>query len=186
MRAPATYSLHDGHLGGRGVLVATSSVHGRSILVGRRRLLTLISAQLATTAALAPVRTARASFQTDTQPASAPAHDIAVALAFEQRERAVSWGDQPFGAVIVQAGGVVGEGPSRVIVNGDPTAHAEMEAVRDACSRLDARGLSGCVIYATSRPCRMCDAVLAWARVSRVYVGSDGADAGLPGSGPCS
>ena len=79
----------------------------------------------------------------------------------------------------------MGEGPSRVVLHGDPTAHAEMEAVRDACRRLGSRDLSGCELYATSRPCRMCDAALGWARVSRIYYGSTGTDAGPPGTGLC-
>jgi guanine deaminase len=169
--------------------VATSSTGGGSVQAARRRLLALISAQLATTSFLGTVTPATATLtgaaQADLPLPTALTHEAAVAFAFAQRDLATSWGDQPFGAVVVQAGTIVGEGPSRVVLNGDPTAHAEMEAVRDASRRLGTRDLSGCVVYATSRPCRMCDAALGWARVTRVYIGSDGADAGPPGSGIC-
>ena len=156
----------------------------------RRRLLAVISVQLAAAVTMMsgqPVSATRQSEPTPTDAVrpAAPTREVAIALAFEQQQRAIGWGDQPFGAVIVQLGFVVGEGPSRVILNGDPSAHAEMEAVRDACRQLGTRDLSGCEIYATARPCRMCDAVLGWARVSRVYYGADGLDAGAPGSGRC-
>lgn len=112
-------------------------------------------------------------------------HAALVAQAFEQRRRAVEWGDQPFGAVVVQRGIVVGEGPSRVVLNGDPTAHAEMEAVRDACRRLATRDLSDCELYATSPPCRMCEAAAYWARIARIFHGSAGTDAGAPRLSAC-
>lgn len=164
-----------------------SSMPGGSALTSRRRLLTLISVHLTATAALGPGpgQLAHAARQSEPALPSAPSHQAAVALAFEQRQRAIEWGDQPFGAILVRQGVVVGEGPSRVILQSDPTAHAEMEAVRDASRRLGTRDLSGCDVCATSRPCQMCDAALGWARVSRVYYGSDGADAGAPGAGRC-
>ena len=98
----------------------------------------------------------------------------------EMRRLAIASGDQSFGAVIVKDNRIVGLGPSRVVVNGDPTAHAEMEAVRDACRRLGTRDLSGCEIYATSRPCRMCETACYWANVSRIYYGDGIADGGAP------
>ena len=58
---------------------------------------------------------------------------------------------------------IVGEAPSRVVTASDPTAHAEMEAIRDAARRLRSRDLSGCVLVSTSRPCRMCEAAAGWA-----------------------
>jgi tRNA(Arg) A34 adenosine deaminase TadA len=118
------------------------------------------------------------------QPATAtPAAFMAIAL--EQRRLAVISGDQAFGAVVVKEGRIVGLGPSRVIVNGDPTAHAEIEAIRDACRRLGARDLSGCELYATARPCPMCAAAAAWANIARVYHGEGIADAGPPRLAAC-
>lgn len=114
-----------------------------------------------------------------------PSREPFMAQAFEMRRIAVEAGDQPFGAVVVQDGQVVGEGPSRVVTNGDPTAHAEMEAVRDAARRLGVRSLSGCEIYATSRPCRMCEAACYWANVGRIYYSAEIVDAGAPRLGPC-
>lgn len=103
-----------------------------------------------------------------------------MARAQAAREAALGSGDQGYGAVIVKDGRIVGWGPSRVVVAGDPTAHAEIEAVRDAARRLGTRDLSGCVIYATSRPCAMCEGALYWARVARIVHGAGLADAGAP------
>jgi tRNA(Arg) A34 adenosine deaminase TadA len=103
-----------------------------------------------------------------------------MARAFDMRQLAIDWGDQAYGAIIVKGDLIVGLGPSRVIVHGDPTAHAEMEAVRDACRRLGTRDLSGCVIYATSRPCPMCEAACYWANVDRIYYSAAITDAGQP------
>jgi tRNA(Arg) A34 adenosine deaminase TadA len=103
-------------------------------------------------------------------------YEAAVAM----RQRALGWGDQPYGAVLVQGGVVVGEGPSRVVRNKDPDAHAEREAIRDAERRLGTKNLEGSVLYSTSRPCRLCEEAAAAANVSRMYYGSDVADAGRP------
>lgn len=100
--------------------------------------------------------------------------------ALELRRLAVEAGDQPYGAVVARDGRIVGEGPSRVLTHRDPTAHAEMEAVRDAARRLGTRDLGGCEIYASSRPCRMCEAACYWANVSRMYFGAEVSDAGAP------
>ena len=100
--------------------------------------------------------------------------------AVEMRRLAVATGDQSFGAIIVKDNRVVGLGPSRVIVNRDPTAHAEIEAIRDACRRLGTTDLSGCMMYSTSRPCRMCETAAYWARLSRMYYGTPLTDGGAP------
>ncbi len=114
-----------------------------------------------------------------------PSHEAFIERAFEMRRRAVGAGDQSYGAIIVKENRVVGLGPSRVVTNGDPTAHAEMEAIRDAARRLGSRDLSGCVMYSTSRPCRMCEAAAYWANVSRLHHGQSGTDAGPPRYGGC-
>ncbi len=92
---------------------------------------------------------------------------------------AESWGDQPYGAVLVMDGRLVGEGPSRVVKNQDPTAHAEREAIRDAQRRLGQSTLTGAVLYSTSRPCSLCEAAAVQAGVSRMYFGPALTDARL-------
>jgi tRNA(adenine34) deaminase len=93
---------------------------------------------------------------------------------------AESWGDQSYGAVLVLDDQLVGEGPSRVVKRGDPTAHAEREAIRDAQVRLKRTNLQGSILYSTSRPCGACEAAAAAAGVSRMYYGERLQDAGAP------
>ena len=104
----------------------------------------------------------------------------AMQRAREMRDEAVRSGDQSFGAVVLRDEVIVGESPSRVITASDPTAHAEMEAIRDAARRLKSRDLSGCYLVSTSRPCRMCEAAAAWARIDRMVYGDGLTDAGRP------
>lgn len=75
----------------------------------------------------------------------------------------------PFGAVLVKDGEIVGRGQNQVAAHHDPTAHAEMEAIRDAGRNLGTEDLSGCVVYASCEPCPMCHAALLWAKVAAVY-----------------
>jgi tRNA(adenine34) deaminase len=103
-------------------------------------------------------------------------YDAAAAL----RRLAESWGDQPYGAVVVLDDRVVGEGPSRVILRNDPTAHAEREAIRDAQHRLQREDLSGAVLYSTSRPCAACESAAATAKIARMIHGESLVDAGAP------
>lgn len=95
---------------------------------------------------------------------------------------AVARGDQPYGAVLVFDGTVVGAGPSRVVERGDPSAHAEREAIRDARQRLGRDDLRGSVLYSTSRPCGACESAAARAGVSRMIHGDALTDAGAPRS----
>ncbi len=96
------------------------------------------------------------------------------------KELAVGWGDQPYGAVLVLGDRIVGEGPSRVVKNGNPDAHAEREAIRDARARLGRDRLEGSTLYSTSRPCRLCEQAAAAAGVARMVFGVDMQDAGRP------
>ena len=96
------------------------------------------------------------------------------------RDQAVRSGDQPYGAVVLRDTEIVGAAPSRVVTSTDPTAHAEMEALRDAARRLRTRDLAGCVLVSTSRPCRMCEAAAGWAGISRMVHGEALTDAGPP------
>ena len=115
------------------------------------------------------------------------ATDVAALMesAMEMKRIAVDTGDQPYGAIVTKGGEIVGEGPSRVVVNQDPTAHAEIEAIRDAARRLGTRDLSGCVLYGTSRPCRMCETAAYWANVSRFVFGGGLVDGGAPTYSSC-
>ena len=101
--------------------------------------------------------------------------------AAEMRRLAQSWGDQPYGAVLVLNGVLVGQGPSRVVKNQNPDAHAEREAIRDAQRKLGLEKLPGAVLYSTSRPCSLCEAAAAQAGVARMYFGPSLTDAGVPG-----
>ena len=100
--------------------------------------------------------------------------------AFEMRAEAVRRGDQPFGAVVVKDGRIVGEGISAVITRPDPTAHGEIEAIRDAAKRLGTRDLSGAELFTTFRPCPMCEAASAWAGIVRIWHGEAIVDGGAP------
>lgn len=77
----------------------------------------------------------------------------------------------PFGAVVVKDGEIVGEGWNRVVGTLDPTAHGEISAIRDACSRLRTFSLEGCEIHTTGEPCPMCLAAIHWARIGRISYG---------------
>jgi guanine deaminase len=77
----------------------------------------------------------------------------------------------PFGAVIVRGDEIVGEGWNRVIATNDPTAHGEIEAIRDACRRAGTFSLEGCELYTSGEPCPMCLGAIYWARVERVFYG---------------
>ena len=100
--------------------------------------------------------------------------------AFEMKRHAEDSGDQGYGAVVVRNGRIVGQAPSRVIVNNDPTGHAEMEAVRDAARRLGNRNLSGSILYSSSRACPMCEAGAYWAGTSQMIFGQEMTQAGRP------
>ena len=97
----------------------------------------------------------------------------AIALAVEN----VKNGGGPFGAVIVKNGEVVATGVNRVTANNDPTAHAEVSAIRAACTKLGTFDLSGCVIYTSCEPCPMCLGAIYWAHLDKVYYGADQHDA---------
>ena len=89
----------------------------------------------------------------------------------------VECGGDPFGAVIVKDGDVIAAAGNSVTLDNDPTAHAEVNAIRRACSLLDSFQLDGCVIYCSSEPCPMCLGALYFAGVSRIYYGCSSAEA---------
>lgn len=91
----------------------------------------------------------------------------------------------PFGAVVVKDGKIVGRGRNQVTINNDPTAHAEVMAIREACHNLNTFQLTGCEIYTSCEPCPMCLGAIYWARPERIYYAankSDAADAGFDDS----
>ncbi len=102
----------------------------------------------------------------------------AIALSVEN----VAAGGGPFGAVVARGGEIVAEGVNRVTTLHDPTAHAEVQAIRAAAARLGTFDLSGCTIYSSCEPCPMCLSAIYWARLDRlVYAGTkdDAARAGF-------
>jgi guanine deaminase len=87
----------------------------------------------------------------------------------------------PFGAVVVRDGRIVGEGANAVTTTYDPTAHAEVNAIRAACRSLGTFMLSGCELYTSCEPCPMCLAACYWARLDAIYYGCSAADAAQAG-----
>ena len=88
----------------------------------------------------------------------------------------------PFGACVVKDGKIIGRGSNHVLGNNDPTAHAEVMAIRDACKNINSYDLSGCEIYTSSYPCPMCLSAVMWANIKVVYYGNtkeDTADIGF-------
>jgi tRNA(Arg) A34 adenosine deaminase TadA len=83
----------------------------------------------------------------------------------------------PFGAVVVKDGDVVAEGANQVTSTNDPTAHAEVVAIRGACRKLAVFDLEGCEIYSSCEPCPMCLGAIYWARISRIYFANSDEDA---------
>lgn len=87
----------------------------------------------------------------------------------------------PFGCVIVRGGEIVGEGSNRVTSTNDPTAHAEVVAIRDACTRLGSFQLDGCTVYTSCEPCPMCLGAIYWARPEAIYFAGTRVDAAEAG-----
>lgn len=83
----------------------------------------------------------------------------------------------PFGAVIVRDGKIIGEGTNQVTSSNDPTAHAEVVAIRQACANLGTFNLEGCEVYTSCEPCPMCLSAIYWARLDRIFYGNTKADA---------
>jgi guanine deaminase len=94
--------------------------------------------------------------------------DVHMRRAIELSCESVQQGGGPFGAVVVLDGRVLGEGKNRVVPDGDPTAHAEINAIRNACRAQGSHSLQGAVIYTSCEPCPMCLAAIWWARISRI------------------
>lgn len=93
----------------------------------------------------------------------------------------VALGSGPFGAVIIRDGKLIAEGQNRVSIDNDPTAHAEVIAIRRACAVLKSFSLDGCTIYSSCEPCPMCLGAILWSRCAALYFGNTSADAAAAG-----
>ena len=94
-------------------------------------------------------------------------------MAVAESKKAVDMGQAPFGAVVVQDGVVVARAHNTVMKKSDPTAHAEINAIRLACKKIGTSNLSGCDLYTSCEPCPMCIGAIAWANISHVYYAVD-------------
>lgn len=98
-------------------------------------------------------------------------------MAIRLSEDNIDRGGGPFGAVIVRDGEIIATGANRVVPNNDPTAHAEVTAIRNACTKLGTFNLAGCTVYTSCEPCPMCLSALYWAGVDRICYGNTKNDA---------
>jgi len=98
-------------------------------------------------------------------------------IAIEASIENIKNGGGPFGAVIVKNGELVATGVNRVTANNDPTAHAEVSAIRNACQKLGSFSLDGCVIYTSCEPCPMCLSAIYWSGIRKIYYGNTAIDA---------
>jgi guanine deaminase len=96
-------------------------------------------------------------------------------------EQSIDEGGGPFGAIIVHNGKIIGRGMNCVTKEHDPTAHAEIKAIRDACQALNRYSLDDCVIYVNCQPCPMCLSAIYWARLDELYYAATDADAAEAG-----
>ena len=104
-------------------------------------------------------------------------------LALAEAREAAAAGEVPVGCVIVRDGGVLARAHNRTLRDRDPTAHAEMLAIRDAAGRLGSERLVGCDLYVTLEPCPMCAAAISFARIRRLYYGTADPKGGAVESG---
>jgi tRNA(adenine34) deaminase len=111
-----------------------------------------------------------------------PADERIMEFALAEAERCLTWGDVPIGAVVARDGVVIGVGGNRREADQDPTAHAEMVAIRQAAQALGSWRLSGCSMYVTLEPCAMCAGALVLARIDRLVFSALDPKAGFVGS----
>ena len=109
-------------------------------------------------------------------------HDTFMREAIKEAEAGMRGGrGGPFGCVIVRRGKVIARGQNRVTSTNDPTAHAEITAIREACAQLNTFSLPDCELYTSCEPCPMCLAAVYWARIPQLYYGNTRADAAAIG-----
>lgn len=99
-------------------------------------------------------------------------HETFMAMAIEEARKGLRNGEQPFGSVIVRDGEIVGQAFNTVNSSGDPTAHAETNAVRDAAANLNSSSLDGCTLYTSCDPCPMCAGATLFSGIHRLVVGA--------------
>ncbi|WP_439573385.1 nucleoside deaminase [Phreatobacter sp.] len=104
-------------------------------------------------------------------------------VALEEARAAAARGEVPVGAVIVRDGAVIARAGNRTLADADPTAHAEIVAIRAACRALGSERLPGCDLYVTLEPCPMCAAAISFARIRRLYFGAADPKGGAVESG---
>jgi guanine deaminase len=110
-----------------------------------------------------------------------PDDKIFLRRAIELAASGIKQGGGPFGAVISQNGKIIAESNNKVVLNTDPTAHAEILAIREASGKLGTRDLSDCVLYSSCEPCPMCLGAIYWSGIQRVVFASDRHDAAAAG-----
>jgi tRNA(adenine34) deaminase len=103
-------------------------------------------------------------------------------LALEQAALAAQAGEVPVGALVIKDGEIIGRGHNRNLLDNDPTAHAEIVALRQAAARVGNHRLSGCILFSTIEPCSMCAGALIHARITRLVYGAADVKAGAAGS----
>lgn len=101
--------------------------------------------------------------------------------AIELSEESVRMGGGPFGAVVARGGEIIAEAANSVTADHDPTAHAEVKAIRLAASRLSTHNLAGCTLYASCEPCPMCLGAIYWAHIDKIYYANSREDAAAAG-----
>jgi guanine deaminase len=110
-----------------------------------------------------------------------PGADGHMQVALRIAAESVGRGGGPFGALVVRGGEVIASGTNRVVLDRDPTAHAEVVALRAAAQRLGTHVLAGCEVFASCEPCPMCLGALLWSRVERVWFSASRHDAAAAG-----
>lgn len=101
--------------------------------------------------------------------------------AIELAQQALHRGGGPFGAIVVSHGNIIGRGYNQVTQSNDPTAHAEVVAIRDACAKRGEFHLQGCILYSSCQPCPMCLSAAYWAQVDGIYYAATAEDAAAAG-----
>jgi tRNA(adenine34) deaminase len=113
-----------------------------------------------------------------------PASPDPMSCAFEEARRAAEAGEVPVGAVVTHRGEIVARGRNSTISARDPTAHAEINAIREACLSLDGERLADCDLYVTLEPCAMCAGAISFARIRRLYFAAPDPKGGAVENGP--
>ena len=168
------------HKADRQFAAAPAQQH-KSLTFARRAILMAsgIAALMVSSRHITPARASQKEMEAILQP-SRPVAANFMERALEMRQIAVERGDQAYGAVIVRNNQIVGQSWSRVVIDRDPTGHAEMSAIRDAARRLDSRDLTGAIMYSSSRPCPMCEAAAYWAGIDQLVYGRKLDSSGSP------